>query len=189
MENRAGGRRADRTGTRYRQIRRIQNRSSRRPLDLYGSGRRHDGAGPQRLHADARRAQDSSRIRPDPDSRHAGRGRTPARISGHDENPVLVLRLRHIGHHVRQGGLQTRPARSGSEHGPRDSARPSQSGRSRRGDRPAGPAAVRQAERQRKQLRRHESQNAGTAASRRRGRVRRERPRADGGDAKSAAAS
>lgn len=118
MENRAGGRHADRTGTRYRQIRRIQNRSSRRPLDLYGSGRRHDGAGPQRLHADARRAQDSSRIRPDPDSRHAGRGRTPARISGHDENPVLVLRLRHIGHHVRQGGLQTRPARSGSEHGP-----------------------------------------------------------------------
>lgn len=138
MENRAGGRRADRTGTRYRQIRRIQNRSSRRPLDLYGSGRRHDGAGPQRLHADARRAQDSSRIRPDPDSRHAGRGRTAARISGHDENPVLVLRLRHIGHHFRQGGLQTRPARSGSEHGPRDSARPSQSGRSRRGDRPAG---------------------------------------------------
>ncbi|MFQ8826324.1 MAG: hypothetical protein ACLR76_01355 [Alistipes sp.] len=40
MENRAGGRRADRTGTRCRQIRRIQNRSSRRPLDLYGS----DGA-------------------------------------------------------------------------------------------------------------------------------------------------
>lgn len=61
-----------------------------------------------------------------------------ARISGHDENPVLVLRLRHIGHHVRQGGLQTRPARSGSEHGPRDSARPSQSGRSRRGDRRLG---------------------------------------------------
>ena len=139
---------AGRTKSRPHQIQRLQNHPARRPLELHGRGRRRLGTGSQRFHDRNKRRKDQTGLCADPDSRHPRRGRTPAGIPRHDENPLLFVRIRHIGHHIRQIGLQTGSRRNRHRPGAGNFGRQEYENRPGCRCRRTGPAAVRQTERQ-----------------------------------------